>query len=509
MPSDPAPEARSSLTDTPLASTRNERRLHPLSWLFVMLAQLREFAVPLVVLLLAGGRGGDRWELLGVLGALGLALAAVVRYFSYRFRIAEDELVIRSGIFQRNLRHIPFRRIHNVTLHQNVLHRVVGVAEVRLESAGGAKPEAQMRVLSLVDAQALEDLVRTRGAGADAGADAGVPAARAGERLLTLPPSELLRLGLVSHRGMVVLAAAFGAFAQAGSRQFGELTAAIGEAVFGWASAQHLGWLGWLLGGVTLFLLFALMLRLLSMVLAVVQFYGFELRDSGQRLSVESGLLTRVRAHAPRHRIQAWTIRESLLQRWLHRQSLKVDTAHIEAANQPRAMRDLAPIATPAAVSALLARLLPGAHWPDLPWRGLHPRAWRRMLVPPTLVTTALCAVLCFRYGSVGLLVLLSLPWWWLRARRLAAFAGYALTDSVVAIRGGWPGRYWRLAEIGKVQALSLSQSLFDRRHGMASVWLDTAGASPMQPPLRIRYLPLAQARELLEWLYARVQHAR
>lgn len=492
----------------PLANAGSERRLHPLSWLFVLLAQLREFALPLIVLLVAG-RGGDRWELLGAVGALALALAAVVQYFSYRFRIADDELVIRSGIFQRNLRHIPFRRIHNVTLHQNVLHRVFGVAEVRLESAGGIKPEAQMRVLALADAQALEDLVRTRGAERSATDPDGAQTIVRDAPLLTLPPSELVRLGLVSNRGMVVLAAAFGAFAQAGSRQFGDFSAAIAEAVFGWASAQHVGWLGWLLGGTMVFVLFALMLRALSMVLALVQFYGFELRDSGQRLSVESGLLTRVRAHAPRHRIQAWTIREGLLQRWLQRQSVTVDTANLEIANQPRAMRDLAPIATPAVVSALLARLLPGAQWPVLPWRGLHPRAWRRMLVTPTLLTVAVSAVLAWRYGALGLLALVSLPWWWLRARRVAAFAAVALTDSVVAVRGGWPGRYWRLAEIGKLQGLWLSQSPFDRRHGMASVWLDTAGAGSMQPPLRVRYLPLAQARELVEVLYARIQHAR
>lgn len=492
-------------SETPPAMPSNggERRLHPLSWLFVLLAQLREFALPLIVLLLAG-RGGDRWELLGAVGALALALVAVVQYFSYRFRIAGDELVIRSGIFQRNLRHIPFRRIHNVTLHQNVLHRVFGVAEVRLESAGGVKPEAQMRVLSLADAKALEDMVRARTAAAEAHAGAG-DAAPVEAPLLALPPSELLRLGLVSNRGMVVLAAVFGAFAQSGSRAFGNLITGFGEALFGWASARHLDWLGWLLGGISLFLAFVLLLRALSMVLAVVQFHGFELRDDGQRLSVEAGLLTRVRAHAPRHRIQAWTIRESLLHRWLHRQSLRVDTANVEATQQPRTLRELAPIATPAAIAALLARLLPGAHWPELPWRALHPRAWRRMLVPPMLLTAALAAALVLRYGAIGLLALLSLPWWWLRARRMAAFAGYALTDSVIAVRGGWLGRHWRLAEIAKLQALWLSQSPFDRRHGMASVWLDTAGASPMQPPLRIRYLPLAQARELLEVLYVRI----
>ena len=41
-------------TTTP--ETGAERRLHPLSWLFVLLAQLRQFIVPLLALLFYGQR---------------------------------------------------------------------------------------------------------------------------------------------------------------------------------------------------------------------------------------------------------------------------------------------------------------------------------------------------------------------------------------------------------------------------------------------------------------------
>lgn len=496
MPSDPAAAL----------PNRNERRLHPLSWLFVLLAQLRQFAVPLIVLLLAGGRG-DRWELIGAVAVLALPLIAVAQYFSYRFRIADDELVIRSGIFQRNRRHIPFRRIHNVSLHQTLLHRLFGVAEVHLESAGGVKPEAQMRVLSLADAKALEALLQNRGQSLDT-TTAAVDEAEPASVLLSLPTRELLRLGLVSNRGMVVVAAAIGVLAQSGSETFAGMLKAAGRTLFGWANGQHLGLFGWLLAGISVFIAFAVLLRLLSMLLAIVQFHGFSLSEHGQRLSVESGLLTRIRAHTPRHRIQAWTLRESWLQRCLDRQSLSIDSAVVQAANQPRSLRELAPIAPPHTIDALLQRLLPAAGWPDLDWQALHPRAWRRMLIVPSSVTVLVSAALWLRFGNVAWLALLALPWWWLRARRLAQFAGYALSDGVIAIRSGWPGHYWRLAEIGKLQVIGISSTPFDRRYGMATLWLDTAGASPMQPRLRIRYLPSAHARALLQTLNVRMQRA-
>src|SRR5690606_5973914 len=147
-----------------------ERRLHPWSWLFVLIQQVKAFALPLLVLLFTGR--GNSWELWGLAGGGVLVLISLLQYFFYRFRVEGDGIVIRSGVLQKSHRHIPYQRVHNVAVHQSLLHRVFGVAEVRLESAGGMKPEAEMRVLSLVDAQALEELVRAQGAGSPAdGAD--------------------------------------------------------------------------------------------------------------------------------------------------------------------------------------------------------------------------------------------------------------------------------------------------------------------------------------------------
>ena len=42
--------------------------------------------------------------------------------------------------------------------------------------------------------------------------------------------------------------------------------------------------------------------------------------------------------------------------------------------------------------------------------------------------------------------------------------AGYAVDDELVAVREGWWSRYWRFAEIDKLQALQLTRSPLDRR---------------------------------------------
>ena len=72
-------------------------------------------------------------------------VGALIKYWSYRYRLDKDELVIREGIVFRNERHIPYTRIQNIDCVQNPLHRLLRVSEVRLETAGGEKPEAILR----------------------------------------------------------------------------------------------------------------------------------------------------------------------------------------------------------------------------------------------------------------------------------------------------------------------------------------------------------------------------
>lgn len=522
-PTAPAPQPASPGPTPPgngaLPAEGRDHRLHPMSWLFVMLASLREFALPLIVLVFAGSRREASWELFGLVGVVFITLWAVVQYYVYRYRIEADELVIRSGVLNRQLRHVPFRRIHNVTLHQNLLHQLFGVAEVKLESAGGVKPEAQMRVLRLDQARALEALVRRR-ARADAAADPSEPTTAStrpwNAPLLALSTGEVVRLGLISNRGLVVVAAAFGVMAQTGSSfldtAINIATAPINAYANDPANAAIPGATVWIVGGTLLFLGFVVALRVLSVGMALMQYHGFRLAEADARLQVETGLFTRMRTNAPTRRIQAWTLKESLLHRWFGRRSLRVDTATITVeTGAPRTFRELAPVATPERADELIQHFLPRIGWPDLPWQRLHPRAWRRLFVVPSLITLVVAAQGWWFWGwdRLALLVLLLVPFWAARAVVLARRARFAVTDDVVATRWGWLEVTWRFAEIGKLQAVQLTRSPFDRRHGMATLWLDTAGASQIEGGLRIPYLPEAEARRIKAELEKRLAGSR
>ena len=150
--------------------------------------------------------------------------------------------------------------------------------------------------------------------------------------------------------------------------------------------------------------------------------------------------------------------------------------------------------------------MLPQVEWPPTHWRALPlARAWRLWWPGALLFIAAAIAVTSFSGSAWGLLPLLWLPSGFFVAHRHAQRLAYAFDGRLIVAHGGWWTRWWRFAEIDKLQALRLSRSPLDRRCGTATLWLDTAGANSLEPPLRIRFLPVDEAQALLAELGARL----
>jgi putative membrane protein len=503
-----------------------ERRLHPLSWLFVLLTTLRHAVFPLIVLVFLGGRDDEAWGLgFAAVGAVLLAIHSVFYALAFRYRIGATELIVREGIFDRTERHVPFVRIQNVSQRRNPLHRLFGVSELRVESAGGTEPEARMSVVTVADAAMIERLLKERRAAAS-GAQGGMPAeGDAAEPLLALPLGEVIRLGLVSNRGMVVVAAMMGALLQfrGDPRDVGVLRTV-------WSFVERLigdrlggtGPVDLVVSGAILLLLAFAALRVLSVAVAILRHYGFVLELTAGRAGTEEGLLTRMRAGAAVDRIQRLVVEESLPMRWLGRRSARVDVAGgIAAVNEAPGSRFrwIAPIARPEVIDAIIARLLPRLDPGRADWRPLHPRAWRRLVVAPSMLLVGLGLVgVLVAAGPLSRTFLGHWPWpvvavaWpvalllvWCHAFGWARFSRYALDAHTLAFREGWLSRRWTAIESARIQGVVVRASPLDRWNGMATLVVDVAGTAPTEHGIEIPFLPAEEAWSLAATLRRRL----
>lgn len=513
------------MSTTPPPLPTGEQRLHRFSWLFLCVTTSRQFLLAIVGLLFFGNRLSERWApfeaLLPVLILALVAGASVIAQLTYRYSIGLTHLSVRSGVFERQWREIPFTRIHNVSLRQSMLHRLFGVAELKLESAGSPKPEADMKVLPLDRALALEQLIRQYGHTQTGMPPLSVPEDtapthddQASAPLLRLSAVDLLRMGLLSNRGMLVVLAALGAVNQIIPDD--SVKRLIRSQADQWVdqtqrqTLQHLSLMEWVGVGIGLLVLAMALTRLLSVALVMVQYFGFELRRQGARLTQARGLFSRQRANVGTHRIQAWTIHQPLMHGWFGQQQIHVDIASGAATGKEQSsFRELVPLIASARCASLLQELAPGLNWPPATWQPVGRQHFWRLMLPALCVIPLACAMTQRFTGAwawAGLTLLLPVAWgcW-----RKTSFTAWHLDDRTVALRSGSWAYWWRTTELRKVQSASVHRSPLDRLCGTASLRLDTAGKPMGEPGLVIPFLPVPQAQRLLESLCARLSQPR
>lgn len=496
--------------------TPSERRLHPLSFLFDLGGQFQQFLVPGLVVLVGAGSAGWDWQAWLMVLLIPSAVVALVRSLSFRYRFDPSELVIKSGFIFRNERHVPYARIQNIDAVQNVVHRLLGLVEVRIETGSGAEAEARMRVLPV---SALEEMRAKVLSGRQSAASSvtlsdvtpshgALPERRT---LLRLNPRELLLAGFLDSRGLVIAGAAFGLLWELGlfdstiDMVFGEKASGRGmirqvvRGLIGGGMPPP----GRLALGVAAFGAIVLVMRVMSMGWSLIRLYGFSLDRTADDLRTEFGLFTRVMATIPLHRIQMLTIREGPLHRLFKTASVRVDTAGGNGAEGGATPREsLAPIIRVRHLPQLLREVLPDIDITGVQWRPIDPRGFRRDLKGSLIVAVAMSApfVLMLKWWTLVLLAML-VVWGYVNASLYVKHVGWALTDRAVLFRTGWISRTVSVARFTKIQAVTMNESPFDRRWRMARVRVDTAGAGDASHRVDIPYLGQEAARRLHERL--------
>ncbi|MEX2272161.1 MAG: PH domain-containing protein [Vicinamibacterales bacterium] len=496
-----------------MPSEPSARRLHPASIFFNLLREVKTFALP-GLLILFGSRDRDAMFTIvsaALAGTIVLAIA-IVRYFSFTYTYQDDELVVRSGLFFKRERHIPYSRIQNIDATQNVVHALFGVYTVALETGGGAEAEA---TLSVLPADALAEMRRRvfdeRREAIEAPADGEAPAvpAPAQDVLLRLSVRDLALCGLVRGRGLLLLGAIASVLfdivpdrriddAVEETAKNPESRGRFVEALRGAADGLSFD-IAQLLAAVVLLIVLVGILRVFSMLYTMQRLYGFTLVLAGGELRMAYGSLTRVRATIPVRRIQTLTVREGPLHRLFGVCSVRADTAGGEANPETAGSREwLAPILDKAQLAGFLRTLMPEVDIETVTWQPAHPRALRRALVKP-LVLTAIASIALAGYAGAWaiapamLLAFASVA----HARRHVKHLGHALEDNLFMFKSGVFWRHATLAPVRKVQAVSVRETPFDRRHGMAGLTVDTAGADGAPHRLAVPYLARDRAGSL------------
>lgn len=477
-------------------------KLHPLSVPYRAVRTLVNLAGAGIVLLLAAPALLQSALAVAVTGAvaIGVILAVVGWQYAYyqrfEYELTEDTVDIDRGVLSRRSREIPYERVQNVAIDRNVIERAIGLAELRLETAGGSGAEVHLQYVGAEEARRLQNEIGKRsrrgssrpastesGAGEGAvptgatdetagdrtGAVDGVRADDTGEPTNALEPEPLFHLtsrelgvlGLVSLDARYLPLVLFGLSALPGS-----------------FSAGGRGSLAAVAAVVAGLLLLTLIAAAISAAYSVTNYYGFRLVRLGDELRYERGLLQRYSGTIPLRKVQALTISENPLARRLGYASLDLETAGFSPGESGGSQAAI-PIALRDRVVSLATEIEPV----ELPEFERPPTRSRIRYVVRYTLLVAIAVAIGFVAARLGLWIG---PWWWpalfvllvppaahLKWRNL----GYALTEDHVVTRHGFWRRTTKIVPYHRVQTVADSQTIFQRRRSLATLHVDVAGS--------------------------------
>jgi putative membrane protein len=478
------------------------RRLDPRKLLLDPVKVLGQFAVPGVVALVgvsSSDAGFQPWMLpILVIGPL---LIGAVPWLTTWYRITDTQFQQRSGLLNKTTSTAPLDRVRSVDLEASLLHRVLGMTKVQV-GTGVDDDRITLDALSKDSAADLRAflLARRRAGAAAASTDDPTetatqptvqPEADEEEQELARIDWSWLRFAPFSLTRLVVVAGAVGLLSQvADDLPFlnGDTLGAAWEWLRGFAIALVVvvalvsGLVGWVLIAVTGY---------------VVQWWRMRLTREQGSLHLTAGLVTTRSISVEERRVRGVELTEPLLLRAVGGAELATLATGVGSGGHTPI---LPPCPREVAVRVgddVLGR--PGTL--SLPLVAHGWRARRRCHVRQLWGVLVLTAV------AVGPVVVLDWPWWLPVAVALGSAAvgalvaeasyrhlGHVLTDEHLVAGSGALVRARTVLETDGIIGWVVSQSLFQRRAGLAHLTATTAAGAER---VVVRDVPLPRALSL------------
>jgi putative membrane protein len=470
----------------------NWSRLHPATLAIRALERLPELVLGLpAAAYFIGDTGIGIALLLAVVGLAASMLYAFVYWRRFTYWVGPEQLVIESGIVNRNRRTIPFDRIQDISLEQKLLARIFGVSIVRIETGSSGGDEGELDCVSRAEADHLRDRIRAYRAGsAEPTTSAAVPEAQESPPLYTMHFDRLIIAGLFNF-SLVFLAILGGVWQYLGSYLPAEYLDP--DRFIGDYRKQAVG-----LMSVMSVVSFAMLLLLVGVVTGLMRTiardFGFRLSRTETGLRRQRGLFTRTDVVIPLRRVQAGIVSTGIIKRLFGWRALAVQSLGSDGSAGTH--HEVAPLAKAEELTPVLDELSLPLPPPARDFVRVSPKLIWRSWTQDGLALGMAVLISSFFWNGWPLL-LLAAPFLLIAPVLQYRAHGYCFGQDILFVRRG----FWRprvtILPLAKAQSATLVRGLTQQGFGLATLAIGTAGTS-LASPLRILDLEEGTARRLL-----------
>jgi len=460
---------------------------------------------PLIVLLVATQRGlADMLTIGGIGVVIAITVYSLLSYWFFRFQISDNSILIRQGVIKKKQLDIKFDRIQGINTQQNPLYRFLGLVTISFDTAGSAGSEGALPAVTRGFADSLRERIGKPPIGQTADNDISETGATA---LVRLDWRDMIRIGLVDRRALLVIAFAGPLLEKAGDKLDIFITEFVKAAA---ANGIHFDAASGISVGIAIFFAVILILVVGSIVAAFLRFHNFELFLSNRTLRSTAGLLTRHEHSMELGKIQTLRLQQGILQRFLKRYRMTARQAVSGGKNRSQKVF-VVPVVTAELADSLRKKFLA----PEAGRLSQDPTSSQftsisryymrsRILYAGLLPAVLACVALWPRLGAASLLFLLWLPFVSGMSYQNWKHAGFMHDDDEIVRRSGLLGYRTVGLLFRKVQRVTVTQSRYQRRKGLASLRLYMASGS-----VRLPYINHATAKQLRDYILFKVESSQ
>lgn len=431
--------------------------------------------------------------------ALGLTvLNGIIRYLTYRWSIEGDALVIRHGVIRKVDLRIPFERIQAIDLQQPWYYRLANTVRFVVDTAGSGGKEAEIWALQVDAARRLREFILERKEEEEEVHESAGPSTNPTSRTwVEVDVLTLFKIGLFRNHFRSIAAFIGGAFYLYSQIQDVIEAQKLNEeiiTVYDYIPKVF---------SIFVVLGFLVMIAaiLFSIILTIVRFYGFKVVERRDALEAKYGLASVKTRQLKPSKIQIMKTEQGPVFKWLGIIRFKIEQAY---AQKVRNKEDFTIPGSPYhMVQALRTRLfgvLPEVLHPGTSKKWIVFRSTRLGMIPLIIPAVIIYFTDDWNFSWMGLW----LPFQVVYSILLWRFQGLGIDGETLITRKKVIFEKLATLQLDKVQAVTMKRSFYQRRKGLCSLSIETAGGSVDLP-----FLPEATAQQLTDYLLYRSETSK
>lgn len=477
-------------------------RLHPITAFLNFLSSLKNMLLPLIILFIGGNRQNESYEITGYLQNFNKVLmiatlclilvSGLIKWWTYVYWFEDNELRVEFGFFVKNKRYIPFERIQSLNYNETLFHRLLGLVQVRVETAAsnGQQAEANLTAITKLQAERIEEEMK-----------------KTKQRLLleqdeikqeqsSVIPAQIIHK--MSRAHLVLLATTSGAIGIVLS----SILAFISQFLeFIPLEEWYKEFSDVLQSSVFLVSMIGFTLLVLTWVIAVIvtvlQYYDFTVSRLEDKLVITRGLLEKKRVTLPLNRVQSIRIVENPFRQLFGYVSVFLESAGRGSDESGRKMV-LFPLIKKGEELAPLRELFPDYDF--APILTISPKRARPFFYRLDILWTVPIFIgFGYSFYPYGLLSLLAIPLALLLGVWQYRTGGFAVSGKQLTLRFRRISRVTVYMQKYRIQALTSRQSYFQKRQQLASVQAEVMSASKGSKAVAI-HLEEKHVKEIMSW---------